>query len=198
LAHSEARMHGHCTFPRGNGKASFEGLRRFGTNYIHGMTEAIVQSNYAKSLFRNMTFGIHSRWRKVSDILMSSTILSGECTPPSMLEAFHNPRIVTEIFRNFDLEDVHVEGAERISEAVAKYDVDRFIHVSSYNADLNSPSEFFRTKVGLSFLFVNTLLILHSRPAVNKLFAASSQKQLLSDQPLYSDSKIAYSTNLLE
>jgi NADH dehydrogenase (ubiquinone) 1 alpha subcomplex subunit 9 len=49
--------------------------------------------------------------------------------------------------RNFDLEDVHVEGAERIAEAVAKYDVDRFIHVSSYNADPNSPSEFFRTKV---------------------------------------------------
>jgi NADH dehydrogenase (ubiquinone) 1 alpha subcomplex subunit 9 len=50
-------------------------------------------------------------------------------------------------YRNFSLEDVHVEGVERIAEAVAKYDVDRFIHVSSYNADLNSPSEFFRTKV---------------------------------------------------
>ncbi|MCJ1402043.1 NADH-ubiquinone oxidoreductase 40 kDa subunit [Xylographa trunciseda] len=48
--------------------------------------------------------------------------------------------------KNFDLEDVHVEGAERIAEAVAKYDVDRFVHVSSYNADKNSSSEFFRTK----------------------------------------------------
>ncbi len=48
--------------------------------------------------------------------------------------------------RNFDLEDVHVEGPERIAEAVAKYDVDRFIHVSSYNANKDSPSEFFRTK----------------------------------------------------
>ncbi|KAI9878457.1 MAG: NADH-ubiquinone oxidoreductase 40 kDa subunit [Pleopsidium flavum] len=48
--------------------------------------------------------------------------------------------------KNFDYEDVHVEGAERIAEAVAKYDIDRFIHVSSYNADKNSPSEFFRTK----------------------------------------------------
>ncbi|PBP19182.1 NADH-ubiquinone oxidoreductase subunit [Diplocarpon rosae] len=48
--------------------------------------------------------------------------------------------------KNFDLEDVHVEGAERIAEAVAKYDVDRFIHVSSYNANVNSPSEFFSTK----------------------------------------------------
>ena len=50
------------------------------------------------------------------------------------------------LLRNFDLEDVHVEGAERIAEAVAKYDIDRFIHVSSYNADKNSTSEFFRTK----------------------------------------------------
>ena len=51
-----------------------------------------------------------------------------------------------EFARNFDLEDVHVEGAERIAEAVAKYDIDRFVHVSSYNADKNSKSEFFRTK----------------------------------------------------
>lgn len=50
--------------------------------------------------------------------------------------------------RNFTLEDVHVEGTERIAEAVAKYDVDRYIHVSSHNADVNSPSEFFATKVG--------------------------------------------------
>ena len=49
--------------------------------------------------------------------------------------------------KNFNYRDVHVEGTERIAEAVAKYDCDRFIHVSSYNADLNSPSEFFRTKV---------------------------------------------------
>lgn len=48
--------------------------------------------------------------------------------------------------KNFSLFDVNVEGTERIVEAVAKYDVDRFIQVSSYNADKNSPSEFFRTK----------------------------------------------------
>ncbi|KAK8091658.1 NADH-ubiquinone oxidoreductase 40 kDa subunit [Apiospora hydei] len=48
--------------------------------------------------------------------------------------------------KNFSLEDVHVEGTERICEALAKYDVDRYVHVSSYNADPNSPSEFFRTK----------------------------------------------------
>ncbi|OKL61080.1 hypothetical protein UA08_03794 [Talaromyces atroroseus] len=48
--------------------------------------------------------------------------------------------------KNFTYEDVHVDGAERIAEAVAKYDIDRFIHVSSYNAAEDSPSEFFRTK----------------------------------------------------
>ncbi|OTA99948.1 hypothetical protein M426DRAFT_324686 [Hypoxylon sp. CI-4A] len=48
--------------------------------------------------------------------------------------------------KNFSLDDVHVEGTERIVEAVAKYDVDRYIHVSSYNADPNSPADFFRTK----------------------------------------------------
>jgi len=41
---------------------------------------------------------------------------------------------------------VHIEGAERIAEAVAKYDVDRFVHVSSYNADKHSKAEFYRTK----------------------------------------------------
>lgn len=49
--------------------------------------------------------------------------------------------------RNFSLADVHIEGTERIAEAVAKYDVDRFIHVSSHNADPESSSEFFKTKV---------------------------------------------------
>lgn len=48
--------------------------------------------------------------------------------------------------KNFTYNQVHIEGTERIAEAVAKYDVDRFIQVSSYNADVNSPSEFFRSK----------------------------------------------------
>jgi NADH dehydrogenase (ubiquinone) 1 alpha subcomplex subunit 9 len=48
--------------------------------------------------------------------------------------------------KNFDLKDVHVEGTERIADAVAKYDVDRFVHVSSHSAQLDSPSEFYRTK----------------------------------------------------
>ena len=49
--------------------------------------------------------------------------------------------------KNFSYRDVHMEGTERIAEAVAKYDCDRFIHVSSYNADPDSTSEFFQTKV---------------------------------------------------
>lgn len=48
--------------------------------------------------------------------------------------------------KNYSLADVHIEGTERITEAVAKYDVDRYIHVSSYNADPNSTNEFYRTK----------------------------------------------------
>jgi NADH dehydrogenase (ubiquinone) 1 alpha subcomplex subunit 9 len=48
--------------------------------------------------------------------------------------------------KNFDLEDVHVEGTHRIASAVAKYDVDRFIHVSSHSVHPESPSEFYKTK----------------------------------------------------
>lgn len=48
--------------------------------------------------------------------------------------------------KNFDLEDVHCEGTRRIANAVAKYDVDRFIHLSSHSVHPESPSEFYRTK----------------------------------------------------
>jgi NADH dehydrogenase (ubiquinone) 1 alpha subcomplex subunit 9 len=48
--------------------------------------------------------------------------------------------------KNFDLEDVHVAGTERIVEAVAKYDIDRYVHVSSHSAHPESTSEFYRTK----------------------------------------------------
>ncbi|KAM5366380.1 hypothetical protein ACJZ2D_010571 [Fusarium nematophilum] len=48
--------------------------------------------------------------------------------------------------KNFSLEDVHIEGTERIVEAAAKYDVDRYIHVSSHSANPESTSEFYRTK----------------------------------------------------
>ncbi|KAF2481495.1 hypothetical protein BDY17DRAFT_318070 [Neohortaea acidophila] len=48
--------------------------------------------------------------------------------------------------KNFDFESVHVEGTRRIAAAVAKYDIDRFIQVSSHSVHPESPSEFFRTK----------------------------------------------------
>ena len=48
--------------------------------------------------------------------------------------------------KNFDLEDVHVEGTHRIASAVAKYDVDRYIHVSSHSVHPDSPSDFYKTK----------------------------------------------------
>lgn len=48
--------------------------------------------------------------------------------------------------KNFDLHDVHCEGTRRIADAVAKYDVDRFIQMSSHSVHPQSPSEFYRTK----------------------------------------------------
>lgn len=95
------------------------------------------------------------------------------------------------VLRNFDLEDVHVEGAERIADAVAKYDVDRFIHVSSFNASLDSPSEFFRTKVCSTWYSSEQILILN-RLAERPLFGVSSRKLQLSDLHLCSVSRTAY------
>ena len=51
------------------------------------------------------------------------------------------------VHRNFSLEAIHVTGAKRIAEAVAKYDIDRFIHISSSSINEGSSSEFLRTKV---------------------------------------------------
>jgi len=71
---------------------------------------------------------------------------------PSIEESVRHSDIVYNLIgrdyptKNFALEDVHVEGTERIVEAVAKYDIDRFVQVSSHSADVNSPSEFYRTK----------------------------------------------------
>ncbi|RDA86825.1 hypothetical protein CP533_1948, partial [Ophiocordyceps camponoti-saundersi (nom. inval.)] len=48
--------------------------------------------------------------------------------------------------KNFSLYDVHVEGTQRITEALTKYDVNRYIHVSSYNANSVSLSEFYASK----------------------------------------------------
>jgi len=48
--------------------------------------------------------------------------------------------------KNFSLRDANVESAYRIANAVAKYDVDRFIHMSASGAHPESPSEFMRNK----------------------------------------------------
>lgn len=48
--------------------------------------------------------------------------------------------------KNFDFEDVHIDGTHRIADAVAKYDIDRYVQVSSHSALADSPSEFYRTK----------------------------------------------------
>ena len=41
---------------------------------------------------------------------------------------------------------MHVTGAERIARICAENGVPRFVHVSHLNADINSPSAFYRTK----------------------------------------------------
>lgn len=48
--------------------------------------------------------------------------------------------------KNFNFEDVHVQGAVTIAEAAAKYNVARLVHLSSFNADPKSSSSFFATK----------------------------------------------------
>lgn len=95
--------------------------------------------------------------------------------------------------KNFSLEDVNVEGAERIAEAVAKYDIDRFIHVSSHNANKKSPSEFFRTKARgeevVRSIFPETTLVrpaplfgyedrlLHKLAGVTNLFTVNNMEE---------------------
>lgn len=48
--------------------------------------------------------------------------------------------------KNFSMADANIEGSNRIAKIAKDYGVDRFVQVSSYNADPNSPSEFFATK----------------------------------------------------
>lgn len=48
--------------------------------------------------------------------------------------------------RNFDFNDVHVDGARMIAKAAKDAGVERLIHVSALNADVNSPSKFLQSK----------------------------------------------------
>lgn len=97
-----------------------------------------------------MTCAIPSRLRKVSVIPISFTtsLVASILRSKAVAKEYLLPDDSSnKIYRNFSYVDVHVDGTERIAEAVAKYDVDRFVHVSSYNANKDSPSEFFATKV---------------------------------------------------
>lgn len=99
---------------------------------------------------RSSTCEIHSRSKRACGIRISCSTSLDVTTPPStLLTSCHSQDSPADKWwgRNFSYEDVHVEGTQRIAEAVAKYDCDRFIQVSCYNADLNSPSEYNRTKV---------------------------------------------------
>ncbi|KAK0247515.1 Protein-lysine N-methyltransferase efm5 [Friedmanniomyces endolithicus] len=46
----------------------------------------------------------------------------------------------------FNFDSVHVEGTRRIVEAVAKYDTNSFVQVSTHSANPQSPSRYHRTK----------------------------------------------------
>ncbi|KAH3675672.1 hypothetical protein WICMUC_002589 [Wickerhamomyces mucosus] len=48
--------------------------------------------------------------------------------------------------KNFSMADVNIEGARRIAQASKDAGVNRFIHISSYNADKDSTSIFYKTK----------------------------------------------------
>ncbi|KAF6014006.1 hypothetical protein HII12_001507, partial [Brettanomyces bruxellensis] len=52
--------------------------------------------------------------------------------------------------KNFSMADANIEGSRRIAEAAKKYGVDRFIQVSSYNANPKSESEFSQPKVSVN------------------------------------------------
>lgn len=98
---------------------------------------------------RNTTFAILRPLKRAFATPMSSTTLLVVTIPPSTLDvlACLSYQGADNRARNFSLADVHVEGTERIVDAVAKYDVDRYIHVSSHSANPKSVSEFYATKV---------------------------------------------------
>ncbi len=48
--------------------------------------------------------------------------------------------------KNFTYNDVNIEGARRVAQAAKDNGVPRLVHVSSYNADINSTSEFYSSK----------------------------------------------------
>lgn len=97
--------------------------------------------------------------------------------------------------KNFSYEDVHVEGARRVAQAVEKYNVARLVHVSAFNADPNSPSEFNRTKalgekavreivpdatiVRPSVMYGNGDKFLNKIASKDRIFSANHNKEVL-------------------
>ena len=99
---------------------------------------------------RNMISATQKPLKELSNIAIQFTISLDLTMKQSQLLAFFANR------RNFKFADVHVAASQRIAEAVVKYDVSRFIHVSSYNADPNSQSKFFRSKVSIFVIFLTS------------------------------------------
>jgi NADH dehydrogenase (ubiquinone) 1 alpha subcomplex subunit 9 len=108
-----------------------------------GMTVLHVNLLYYRcKVFRNTMFEIRMPFSEPSNTATQFTTSSAETTKqsfPSLNKLADG--------RNFKYHDVHVTAAQRIAEAVAKHNVSRFIHLSSYNANPNSESKFYATKV---------------------------------------------------
>jgi len=72
--------------------------------------------------------------------------------PYTIEEAVRNSDIVYNLIgrewetKNFTFEDIHITAPTQIAEAVVKYNVDRLVHVSSFNADTSLDSQYYKTK----------------------------------------------------
>lgn len=73
--------------------------------------------------------------------------------PETLTRTMHRSNVVINLVgnmhqtRNYSFDDTHVKVVHRIAKMAAETGtVDKFIHVSAYGADLNSPSAFLRSK----------------------------------------------------
>ncbi|KAF4121596.1 NADH dehydrogenase (ubiquinone) 1 alpha subcomplex subunit 9 [Geosmithia morbida] len=77
--------------------------------------------------------------------------------------------------KNFTLEDVHVEGTERIVDAVAKYDVDRYIHAQGEEVARSIYPETTLVRPAPVFGFEDNLLL--RLASVLNLFTANNMQE---------------------
>ncbi|KAJ6264646.1 LOW QUALITY PROTEIN: hypothetical protein Dda_0795 [Drechslerella dactyloides] len=152
--HSSHGMFGRRPIPRGDVEAAPQGHRRPGTDNFSGIDtriKPVVFTWVANSVLQE--FDLRNTQSIEESVRHSDIVIN-------LIGRDHETK-------NFSFWDVHVEGTQRIVEAVAKYDVDRYIHVSSYNADLDSPSAFYRTKaqgeIEARKLFPETTIVRPSR-----------------------------------